>query len=96
MKKEKNIVLISSKNCSCCLGYYDELKKEFEKVSLIDASTMAGQVLIKENNIKGLPTVIYNGKSISGNINPGLLKKLLEYDDDDENINIDSSVPSDF
>lgn len=89
---DKEILLISSPSCSCCIGYYEQLKGVFKKVRLIDASSMYGRVLISEFDIKGLPATIYNGKSISGNINPETLKKLLNYDT--ENIDSDNSVSS--
>lgn len=94
----EKITLLSSSGCSCCAGYYNKLRNEFgSSVILVDASSEEGQKLLKEYDIKGLPTTIWNSKVVSGNIEPKILRKLLGYDElDDKFSNSDNTNSSDI
>lgn len=80
------------------MGYYDKLREEFMSgVTLVDASSQTGQKLLKEYDIKGLPTSIWRGKAISGNMEPKILRKLLGYDElDDKFSDSDNTNSSDI
>lgn len=70
-------VLLTSTSCGCCKGYAEKVKSMDDEINIVNASSMLGKELMKQYNVKGLPFLIYNEKTFTGNYNVDHLKSII-------------------